>query len=270
MAVAHRGGAGLAPENTLAAFSRAYALGFRYLETDVRVTSDGVCLAFHDAGLDRVTSGRGLVSKHTWAEIQRLAVLGREPIARLEDVLTGFPDASFVIDVKDEAAVEPLARVLRATDSAHRVCASGAWDSWLVRLRDAAGPELSCALGWRSLVGWLACERARLATPRRLVTGGFVHLPMRLGRLPVFADRLVGRAHDLGLRIIVWTVDDADLIRRLVRLGVDGIITDRPDVLREVLIAEGKWQPAEHGRDGSTILEAASDAAGERASLIDE
>ncbi|WP_129667328.1 glycerophosphodiester phosphodiesterase family protein [Phytoactinopolyspora endophytica] len=243
LAVAHRGGAGLAPENTLAAFGRSYALGYRYLETDVRVTSDGVCLAFHDAKLDRVTDGHGLVGRHTWDDVRRLTVRGgSEPVARLDDVLQAFPDARFVIDVKDEAAIESLAAVLRRTSAAGRVCVAGAWDGWLAQLRDAVGPELSCALGWRALVSWLTCARLRIAPPRRLVTGTFAHVPMRLGRVPVFIDRLVAGAHHLGLRLVVWTVDDPDVMRRLILAGVDGIITDRPDLLREVMIAECVWQ----------------------------
>lgn len=241
LAIAHRGGAGLAPENTLAAFERSYALGLRYLETDVRVTSDGVCLAFHDATLTRATGARGLVRRRSWDEVRGLTVGGVEPIARLDDVLTTWPQAHFVIDVKDQASIEPVARVLRATGAVDRVCVAGAWDGWLAQLRDRLGPGLSCALGWRSLVSWLACSRARVAPPPTVATGRFVHVPMRWGRLPIFIDRLVEGAHDLGLRLIVWTVDDPASMHRLISAGVDGIITDRPDVLREVMIAAGRW-----------------------------
>ncbi|WP_198664324.1 glycerophosphodiester phosphodiesterase family protein [Jiangella endophytica] len=241
LAIAHRGGAGLAAENTLAAFERSYALGVRYLETDVRITSDGVCLAFHDARLGRVTDGRGLVRRRTWDEVRRLTVLGSEPVARLDDLLAAFPDARFVIDVKDEASLEPLSRVLRSANAVERVCLAGAWDGWLAALRADLGPGLSCALGWRSLVSWLACSHGRVAPPRRVANGGFVHVPLRWGRLPIFIDRLVEGAHDLGLRLIVWTVDDPATMHRLINAGVDGIITDRPDVLREVMIAEGRW-----------------------------
>ncbi|PSL06019.1 glycerophosphoryl diester phosphodiesterase [Haloactinopolyspora alba] len=242
LAIAHRGGAGLAPENTLAAFERSYALGLRYLETDVRVTADGVCLAFHDATLGRVTDGRGQVRRRSWDEVGALTVGGTaHRVARLDEVLTTWPDACFVIDVKDEAAIGPLTEVLRRTRAVDRVCVAGAWDGWLARLRDELGPQLSWALGWRSLTSWLMRSHARIGPPRALPPGAFVHVPMRWGRLPVFIDRLVEGAHDLGLRLIVWTVDDPDSMHRLISAGVDGIITDRPDVLREVLIAEGRW-----------------------------
>ena len=211
LAIAHRGGAGLAAENTIAAFERSYALGLRYLETDVRVTADGVCLAFHDARLRRVTGVPGLVRNHTWGELRELKI-GNEPIARLDDVLAAFPDAKFVIDVKDEVAIEPLAKVLRATGAVDRVCVAGAWDGWLAQLRDDLGPSLSCALGWRSLVSWLVCSRGRVTPPRRVATGEFVHVPLRWGKLPIFIDRLAEAAHDLGLRVIVWTVDRKSVV----------------------------------------------------------
>lgn len=241
LAIAHRGGAGLAAENTMAAFERSYALGLRYLETDVRVTSDGVCLAFHDAKLNPVTEGQGLVRRRSWDEVSRLSVLGSEPVLRLDDLLMAFPDAKFMIDVKDEQSLEPLAAVLRSTNAVERVCLAGGWDGWLAALRDDLGPGLSCALGWRSLVSWLACSHGRVTPPRRVANGGFVHVPLRWGRLQVFIDRLVEGAHDLGLRLIVWTVDDSAMMHRLIDAGVDGIITNRPDVLREVMIAEGCW-----------------------------
>lgn len=242
LAVAHRGGAGLAPENTIAAFGRSYALGVRYLETDVRVTADGVCLAFHDAKLGRVTDGRGPVNRRRWDDVRRLTVCGAEPVARLDEVLCAFPDARFIIDVKEQAALVPLARVLRDTGAASRVCVAGAWDGWLLKLRAMVGPELSWALGWQALGSWLACARMRLPSPRRVPAGGFVHVPVDLGSVPIFIDRLVARAHDRGLRLLVWTVNDADSMRRLIAAGVDGIITDRPDVLREVMVAEGMWR----------------------------
>jgi glycerophosphoryl diester phosphodiesterase len=106
----------------------------------------------------------------------------------------------------------------------------------LQALRRLAGPELCTALSWRDLVHLAARPRGRYGE------AAFAHLPLRLGRIPVFRDDLVARAHDAGLRAIVWTVDDPDTMHRLLDNGVDGIITDRPDLLREVLIARGQWQ----------------------------
>lgn len=241
LAIAHRGGAGLAPENTIRAFATAYALGYRYLETDVRLTLDGELVAFHDHRVDRVTGGAGRVSDYSLTGLRQLRVDG-EQIPTLREVLETFPDARFIVDLKDLPALTPLATLLRDGDFARRVCVAGAWDGWLTRLRREV-PEVTTALGWRGLSALVSC--ARTGVRPRFAPGGtrFAHVPLSLGRVPVFAERLVSIAHDHGIRIICWTVDDPTQMHRLRDAGVDGIITDRPDVLREVLIARGEWTP---------------------------
>lgn len=240
LAIAHRGGAALAPENTTAAFERSYALGIRYLETDVRITADGQLIAFHDARLHRATGQRGRVDHATLGAIRQLRVFDREPVVTLDELLTAFPDACFTIDVKERAAVEPLARILRTHRAAHRVCVAGFWDSWLASLAADVGPELTVALGWRSLAMTLSRMHLRRAAGVH-PNGTFAHVPLRLGRVAIFADHLAERAHEAGLRLIVWTVNDQPTMHRLLDAGVDGIITDRPDLLREVLIARDDW-----------------------------
>lgn len=246
LALAHRGGAGLAPENTLAAFGRASALGFRYLETDVRLTADGELVCFHDERLGRVTGARGPVRRHTLAQLRGLRVRGTERIPTLVEALEAFPEANFTVDLKDQAAIEPLLRVLAHRPFARRVCIAGAWDGWLAQIR-AGAPETSTALGWRSLTTLIGCARAGMPVPRLSATAPFAHVPVKLGRFPVFVERLVDRAHSIGVRVIVWTVDDPALMHRLLDAGTDGIITDRPDLLREVLVQRDQWAPMEPG-----------------------
>jgi glycerophosphoryl diester phosphodiesterase len=236
LAIAHRGGAGLATENTLEAFARSYALGVRYLETDVRVTSDGHLVAFHDATLGRMTPDRGLVRSRTLAELTRLTMLGGGSVLPLARLLAEYPRACFAIDIKDPAAVRPLARMLCDYDAVDRVCAAAARGSWLIALRERAGLDLRTALSWRAL--------ARLARSRAEVRPDgcqFAHVPLRLGGLKVFSDELLQRATAAGLRVVVWTVNEPATMHRLLDRGVAGIITDRPDLLREVLIARGQW-----------------------------
>jgi glycerophosphoryl diester phosphodiesterase len=244
LALAHRGGASLAPENTLAAFSMATALGFRYLETDVRITADGELVCFHDATLDRVTQGRGRVRRHTLSSLRRLTVGGREPIPTLAEALEAFPEARFTVDLKDREAIAPLSRLLRQRGMRERVCVAGAWDGWLAAVR-AEAPGVRTALGWRALSGLVCTARAGMPPPRRFATAEFAHVPLRLGRVPVFVERLVEVAHRIGVRVVVWTVDDPAQMARLLDAGVAGIITDRPDVLREVLVARNLWTPME-------------------------
>lgn len=240
-AIAHRGGAGISPENTLAAFGRAAMLGFRYLETDVRVTSDAVAIAFHDSSLLRVTGLDRPVSATPWATIRRLRVLGTNcGIERIEDVLGCFPESCFAIDVKTASVPAPLASAIRRTRSAPRVCIAGGWDRWLNGVRAGVGVPIACALGWRSLAGLVAAAETgrRWARP---AGASFVHLPLSLGRVPTLRRPVLDLAHDCGLRVFAWTVDDAATIDELLDRGVDGIITDRPDVLREQLVARGEW-----------------------------
>lgn len=243
LAIAHRGGALIAPENTLAAFAMSTALGLGYLESDVRLTADGELVCFHDEVLDRCTTGRGRVSAHTTDQLRaHVRVAGTERIPTLEEALETFPDACFTVDLKERAAIAPMARLLQRRDYAERVCVAGAWDGWLQLLASQV-PHVRTALGWRSLAALLSASKVGLQPPAVTVAGRFAHLPIRLGRLPVHSPSLVRRSHRLGVRVVVWTVNEPTLMDELLDMGVDGIITDRPDVLRTVLIRRGQWAP---------------------------
>lgn len=242
LAIAHRGGAGLAPENTLAAFGRAYALGLRYLETDVRTTADGVCVLFHDARTVRVTGVRGRIAEQPWSAVRRLLVHGREPIPRLEDVLDAFPDARLAIDLKDPRGIDRVADVLRGRRAADRVCLAGTGDAWLAAAARELRHPVARAMGWQSTARLVAAARFG-HRPRGVVPAPFVHVPLRLYGCPVFADRLTTMAAELGARVVVWTVNRAAVMHRLLDAGVAGIVTDRPDLLRDVLLARGSWSP---------------------------
>jgi glycerophosphoryl diester phosphodiesterase len=245
LAIAHRGGMALAPENTLAAFGRATSLGLTHLETDVHTTRDGHLVCFHDATLRRVTGHPGRVADLDLADVRRLRVHGTDQVPTLAEAMAAFPDARFAIDLKDEGSVGAMAHLLATHPRwAERICVAGAWSRWLRRLQDEA-PGVTTALGWRSLTALVACSRGRVRPVGMGAPGAaFAHVPLRLGRLPIHSERVIGRAHDLGIRVVVWTVDDPTTMRALLDAGVDGIITDRPDVLREVLISRGQWTPA--------------------------
>ena len=137
--------------------------------------------------------------------------------------------------MKDHAAIEPLVKSLRRKGVAQRVCIAGAWDWWLGQVRSEV-PEVTSALGWRSLTALLTCAKTGLRPPKALATAPFAHVPVTLSRVPIFVERLVAMSHDIGVRVVTWTVDEPVVMRRLLDVGVDAIITNRPDVLREVLI----------------------------------
>jgi glycerophosphoryl diester phosphodiesterase len=237
MAIAHRGGGGLAAENTLAAFALSHALGVRYLETDVRLTRDGIPVLFHDADL-RLAGRRRALSTLEYHDLPL-------PIPTLEAALRCFPDAGFTIDIKDNQSIAQVAAVLQRTGAAHRICIGGAWDGTLAQLAREVGPDLSVAMGWRALVRLITCSHSRLPLLRR-GRPAFAHVPLQIGRLPIFADRVLRRAHELGVRVIVWTVNEPPTMHRLLDAGVDGVITDRPDLLRDVLISRDQWAAPLH------------------------
>jgi glycerophosphoryl diester phosphodiesterase len=258
--VAHRGGAGLGRENVLQTFERSFAGGTRYLETDVRVTADGICVAFHDAALTRITGAEGRVADLSLAQVRDLGQ-GGESIPRIEDLLEVLPEARFIIDLKDWRALVPLISLLRRRGDLDRVALAGARDRWLGAARAMAGGALSTALGWESTTRLVMGARTgRL--PRGLVRAEFVHVPHRLGGAPVFTDRLVAMAHHLGLKVIVWTVNDPTTMHCLLDRGADGIITDRPDLLHEVVRARCRPRHAVRGAERTSL------ARGEQIQLV--
>lgn len=247
LAFAHRGGAAYPPnvgiENSMAAFEHAIELGYRYLETDVHATADGVLAAFHDDTLDRVTDRRGRIADLPWAEVARARIGGREPIPRLEEILGTWPQARVNIDVKEAPAIGPLVDVLSRTEARDRVCVSSFSGRRLRRLRGMLGPDVATSLapwGVARLMAPLPTWAARLL----LVDAPCVQVPVANGGTRIVTAGLVERAHRLGKQVHVWTVDDADEMRALLDLGVDGLMTDRIDTLRDVLLARGQWPPA--------------------------
>lgn len=231
-------------ENSLCAFRRAAAEGYRYLETDVRATRDGVVVVQHDATLDRTTDGSGALAQLDWAAVRTARIGGREPVCRLADLLEELPDALFNIDVKTDLAVAPILDLLHRTGGWGRVCIASFSEARLRRMRKAAGPRLLTSMGTASAVA-LRLRSALPFLPLRLpVSGALAQLPVRSQGITVVDRALVRHAHRLGLEVHVWTVDRAEEMRRLLDLGVDGLVTDRPDVLREVLRAHGVWPGA--------------------------
>ena len=242
-AFAHRGWhtgdlAGL--ENSMAAFRRAVDEGYRYLETDVHLTRDRKLVAFHDDRLDRVTDSVGLIANLTWDEVRQARIGGREPIPLMEQVLAEFPGAYFNIDPKADASVGPLIDLIRSAGAVDRVCIGSFSDARLAAVRAALGPGLATSIGPRG-IGSLVLA-ARLGRPGRAPGAVAAQVPTRFGRVQVVNPRFVDTAHGAGLEVHVWTIDDPAVMYRLLDLGVDGIMTDRPELLRQVLTDRGLWR----------------------------
>jgi glycerophosphoryl diester phosphodiesterase len=247
-AFAHRGGAAHAPENSWTAFEHAVKLGYSYLETDARATSDGRLMAFHDRTLDRVTDAKGPIGSRTYQQVKALRVAGSEPIPLVEDLLGAWPEVRFNIDLKDEPAIALLAEVLRRTRAWDRVCVTSFSGS---RLRAARGlfdrPVcMATSPAVIAAVRYAAGPAGRGRQPG-LLARRLAQWQVRCAQVPgrVASGSFVRRAHALGLDVHVWTINDRTEMIRLLDLGADGIMTDDIGLLREVLIERGQWHPRE-------------------------
>jgi len=237
---AHRGSRVLWPENTMVAFQGAVDLGYRYIETDLHVSRDGKVVIFHDDSLERLTSGAGRFWEHDWASLRTLdAAHHFDPVngyprrgagvgmPLLEEAVRTFPDVQFNLDLKQPGIEAAVAEEVRRLGIEDRVLVGSFYDRRVRRLRVLAGERVATAAGPGEVVRALAA--ARLGRP---VTGAFdaLQIPER-----IVTRRLVDAAHRGGKHVHVWTVNDPAMMRRLLDLGVDGIVSDRPDVLNEVM-----------------------------------
>jgi glycerophosphoryl diester phosphodiesterase len=241
--MAHRGFSLDGLENSLAAFSAAIDLGLDYLETDVHATRDGVLLAFHDDRLDRVTDARGAIAELPWSTVRQARIGGREPIPLLEDVLGTWPDVRVNIDVKAAPAIDPLVLAITRTAALDRICVASFSERRRAAVRRALGPTLATSVGPARVATWRLGAPLPVAGPTlaRLALRGAaaVQVPARAGRLEVVTRGSIQAAHAAGAQVHVWTVNDPVEMHRLFDLGVDGLITDRADLVRAVLSARG-------------------------------
>ncbi|MCF2706640.1 glycerophosphodiester phosphodiesterase [Arcanobacterium haemolyticum] len=245
LVIAHRGGGNEYPENSLAAFTAMKNAGFRYIETDCQATKDGVAVLSHDPALERTTDAHGSISDYTWAELAHVRDHSGNPLMRVDDVLDAFSDLVFNIDAKAYSAAEPLVEALRRTNATARVCVSSFNERRLRRIR-AVLPEVTTSLGVSAIARLMLASQlsgSLRAAALRLVPGPDIgveaaQVPLRSYGVPVLTPALVAAAHDRGLAVHAWTVNDVDTARELVEWGVDGIITDEPNAMREALGSE--------------------------------
>jgi glycerophosphoryl diester phosphodiesterase len=228
---AHRGGSKLAPENTIAAFDRGLAAGADGLELDVHLSRDGVVVVHHDRLLDRTTRATGLLRERTAAELAPLNV------PTLAEVLARYPAARVIIELKESSA--DLARAViddvGRAGAVDRVCL-GSFSAGVLRAARAIDPRVATS-GGRMDVRLALYRTWCYLSPGRVPYQAF-QVPEISGSTRVVSPRFVKLAHKAGIAVQVWTVDEPEDIRRLLDWGVDGIISDRPDVAVEVV---GDW-----------------------------
>lgn len=254
---AHRGGAALRPENTVEAFDHGIACGADGLELDVHLSKDGVVVIHHDDTLERTTSGHGPVAACTAAELSTVDAgfhftdgAGGHPfrgrgicVPPLRDVLRRYPSAALIIELKvpGDRLARQVVDDVRAANAVDRVAIGSFYADALRAVRNyepsiatgAAREETRWAL-YRSWVGMTIGA----APPYREF-----QVPVWSGLTPIVTRRFVSAAHRAGVAVKVWTVNAADDMRRLVSLGVDGLITDHPDVARSVISSRPAERP---------------------------
>jgi glycerophosphoryl diester phosphodiesterase len=245
--IAHRGGSGLAPENTLAAFRNAVdAWDADMIELDVHASADGHCVVIHDSTVDRTTDGVGAVAGLTLADLQKLNAGYRFTadgcasfpfrgqgvrIPTLDEVLRSLPKTRFTVEVKAAAAQAPLFAAIRRLNASDRVIAAGMHERDRTMFSDYRGAVSASSEQLRRFYVRHRLGLGRFFPPRADV----VQVPETWEGRRLVTPRFVRALGDVGISVHVWTVDDPDDMRRLLGWGVEGILTDRPDVLARVL-----------------------------------
>jgi glycerophosphoryl diester phosphodiesterase len=254
---AHRGGRALGPENTLVAFDLAMAAGADGLECDVHLSADGRVVVIHDPTLDRSTLARGPVSERTAAELAAIDAtprygidleLGwdgaRAGLPSLDEMLARYPEATIIIEMKGERPElgTAVVRAVRAARAEGRVCLGSFSMPVLAAARAAAGGEIVTSASREEALR--ALQRSWLwLSPGRAIAYGALQVPETAGRLRVVSRRFINAVHKAGCAVQVWTVNEEADMTRLFDWGVDGIITDRPDVAVRV---RDRWVATRH------------------------
>lgn len=242
IALSHRGFAPDGGENTMPAFERAVALGFRYLEIDVRASSDGVVMVFHDEVLDRVTDAVGPIAERRARELGALPVGGHGSIPTLEDVLARWPELRLNIDVKSDDCVRPFADLINRLDAHDRVLVASFSDRRrhaVLRLLDhptasSAGIAATAALKLLAPLG-LVTPVARIAGVQAL------QVPETHRGVRVVTAGFIRRCRAAGVQVHVWTINERAEMDRLLDLGVDGLVSDAADVLAACMADRSAW-----------------------------
>ena len=236
--IAHRGGSLENLENSLSAFQHAWDLGYRYMETDMQASSDGVVYIFHDDMLDRVSNGTGLFCQHSSAEIDKIRLNNGEPIPRLADALAALPEAIFNIDIKRADGTKPLAAFLSSHPQAHRVVAASFVGKRLKEFKRLVGQPVPVTAVQNDII---RIKLIGLGLPLSAPDVIAVQVPISHYGIKIVTPSFVKQCHALGIKVHVWTIDDEAEMRWLIDIGVDGVMTDKPSLLKQVCLEKDCW-----------------------------
>ena len=250
LVMAHRGGAGLWPENTMYGFERAVDLGVDMLETEIHSTADNILVLMHDTTVDRTTNGSGPIRAFTLEELKTLDAGynwtsdGGQTfpfrgsgitVPTLEEVFTALPTARINIDIKQEkpSLVEPLCKTIRTFDMTDKVMVAS-FNSKVLKAFRRVCPEVTTSAGTGEVAFFFMVNMVFLGAVYRPACQAF-QVPEYSSGLRVLTKRFVETAHGLNLAVHVWTINEVTDMKRLLALGVDGIVTDYPDRLISLL-----------------------------------
>lgn len=248
--MAHQGGEEVWPSNTMLAFKNAVALGVDMLDTDMHATKDGVLVLSHDDTLDRLTDTKGKIAEMTWAEVEKadagyaLTPAGQTgfpfrgqgvQVAKVRDLLTTFPTMPMTIEIKQvtPSIAAPFCDLLRETHMTDKVIVASFSDIAMNDFRTTC-PEVMTSMTEKELKPLVLLSKIGLSGLAK-APGQFAQVPVRSGGIEVVTPAFIRAMHARGVAVHVWTINDETEMRRLIALGVDGIDTDRPDLLKTVL-----------------------------------
>lgn len=229
---AHRGGGIEAPENTMESFQYAIEIGSSYIETDVQLSADGIPYIFHDDDLKRLFGKDIIFNSLNSEQIEQLKLFDLYSIPKLESVLHKFPNTFFQIDVKTDEVTLPAMRIIEKTHSLNRVCMASFSSERLKKIHSLY-PNVCLSMGPSEIFKLFLSS---YGVYRKKIPGNCLQIPIYQYGIKLATKRFIKYAQSMGLKIHVWTINDADTMQKLINLGVDGIITDKPKILRDLLL----------------------------------
>ena len=222
----HRGDTSIFLENTIEAFQSAVSLGYLYLETDLRETSDGKIITFHDPNLKRITGANITISETKFSDIRMRRLPSREIIPTIDELLEEFPDSFFNMDLKVNQIEEKVLKKINSHNALERVCL-GSFNSKTIKKINSLEPKILTSMGISQVIMYKFFQKKNLSK--------LIQIPTHWKGIKVITKKFIDRLHNDGLKVHVWTINKEKEMQSLIDLGVDGIMTDNASGLIKVM-----------------------------------
>ena len=238
LAFAHRGGNDFAPENTFESFQFAVDNGFKYLETDVHLTSDNKLMAFHDPTLDRVTNYEGKINDFSSTDLKKVRIKDKYRMPLMAELLESFPDSFFSIDMKCDESVIPLINLIKNNNAVERVCFASFSQDRLNFVRENLNNKCITSMGPKEIIISKILSYINL---KKNINSHLASMPISRYNIKLLNKRSINYLKSLNVKVVAWTINNEFQMRNLIKLGVDGIMTDKLKLLKEILIEKNLW-----------------------------